>query len=171
MTIQQQLQDDLKSAMRGGDKLRVMVLRMTLAAIKNAEIAKVKQAYDSAASAEGEETGVPIERAELGDEAVIDTLAREVKRRREAADAYRQGKREDLASQEESEAAILEGYLPRKLSPEELRPLVAAAIGELGASGPSDMGKVMPVLVQRFKSQADGRVLSQLVRELLSQPR
>jgi uncharacterized protein YqeY len=170
MTIQQQLQDDLKSAMRGGDKLRVQVLRMTLAAIKNAEIAKVKQAYDSAA-AEGEETTVAIERTELGDEAVLDTLAREVKRRREAADAYRQGKREDLASQEESEAAILEGYLPRKLSPEELRPLVAAAIGELGASGPSDMGKVMPVLVQRFKSQADGRVLSQLVRELLSQPR
>ena len=171
MSIQQQLQDDLKSAMRGGDKLRVMVLRMTLAAIKNAEIAMVKQAYDSAAPAAEGESVVAIDRAELGDEAVLDTLAREVKRRREAAEAYRQGKREDLASQEESEAAILEGYLPRKLSAEELRPLVAAAIGEIGASGPGDLGKVMPVLMQRFKSQADGRVLSQLARELLSQPR
>lgn len=171
MTIQQQLQDDLKSAMRSGERLRVDVLRMALAAIKNAQIAQVKQAYDAAAPAEDPDAVVAIERRELSDEAVLDTLARELKRRREAAEAYRQGKREDLAVQEEREAAVLEGYLPRKLSAEELRPLVAAAVAELGASGPGDLGKVMPVLMQRFKSQADGRVLSQLARELLSQPR
>ncbi|HEU5014573.1 MAG TPA: GatB/YqeY domain-containing protein, partial [Roseiflexaceae bacterium] len=67
------------------------------------------------------------------------------------------------------EATILEAYLPKQLTPDELRPQVVAAINELGVSGPSDMGKVMPVLMQRFKGRADGRVLSQLVREVLSQ--
>ncbi|HEU4325671.1 MAG TPA: GatB/YqeY domain-containing protein [Roseiflexaceae bacterium] len=170
MGIQEQIQDDLKAAMRGGDKLRVQVLRMAMASLKNAQIAQVKQAYDAAAPAEGSEEVTLDRSAGLSEATVLDTLAREVKRRREAAEAYRQGKREDLAAEEDSEAAILETYLPKKLSADELRPLVAAVIAEVGASSPAEINKVMPVLMQRFKSQADGRVLSQLARELLSQP-
>ncbi len=168
MTIQEQIQQDIKTAMRGGDKQRVEVLRMAMAALKNAQIAQVKAAYDTAAAESGEEATVD-RSAGLSEEAVQDTLTREVKRRREAAEAYRQGKREDLAAQEDAEAAILETYLPKQLTPEELRPQVAEIINELGASGPSDMGKVMPVLMQRFKGRTDGRVLSQIVRDVLSQ--
>ena len=94
---------------------------------------------------------------------------KEVKRRREAAELYRKANREDLAAAEEAEAAILGEYLPRQLTAEELRPLVAAAIAELGGAGPADMGKVMPALMQRFKGQADGRVISQVAREVLTQ--
>jgi uncharacterized protein YqeY len=168
MTIQEQIQQDIKTAMRGGEKLRVEVLRMAMASLKNAQIAQVKAAYDTAAAESGDQATVDRTVA-LSEEAAQDTLAREVKRRREAADAYRQAKREDLAAQEEAEATILEAYLPKQLTPDELRPQVVAAINELGVSGPSDMGKVMPVLMQRFKGRADGRVLSQLVREVLSQ--
>lgn len=168
MTIQNQLQDDLKTAMRSGDKLRVMVLRMTIAALKNAQIAQVKAAYDTAAAESGEDATVDRTVA-LSEEAVQDTLTRETKRRREAAEAYRQANRVDLAEQEEAEAAILETYLPKQLTPDELRPLVIKTIDELGASGPSDLGKVMPVLMQRFKGRADGRAISAIVRDVLSQ--
>ena len=154
--------------MRGGDKLRVEVLRMAMAALKNAQIAQVKAAYDIAAAKSGDAATVD-RNVGLSEEAVQDTLTREVKRRREAAEAYRQGKREDLAEQEDAEAAILEAYLPKQLTPAELRPQVVEVINELGASGPSDMGKVMPVLMQRFKGRTDGRVLSQIVRDVLSQ--
>nr|PZN27859.1 MAG: hypothetical protein DIU80_11440 [Chloroflexota bacterium] len=105
----------------------------------------------------------------LTDAAIQDVLAKEVKRRREAAELYRKANREDLAAAEEAEAAILGEYLPRQLTAEELRPLVAAAIAELGGAGPADMGKVMPALMQRFKGQADGRVISQVAREVLTQ--
>jgi uncharacterized protein YqeY len=98
-----------------------------------------------------------------------ETLAKEVKRRRDAAELYHKGGREDLAAQEETEAAILEAYLPRQLTPEELRPLLSAAIDELGAKSIADMGKAMPALIQQFKGRADGRVISQLAREILSQ--
>ncbi|HJZ49270.1 MAG TPA: GatB/YqeY domain-containing protein, partial [Roseiflexaceae bacterium] len=78
------------------------------------------------------------------------------------------GGREDLAQQEQAEAAILETYLPRQLTADELRPLVEKAIAELGAVGVAGMGKVMPALMQQFKGSADGRVISQLAREILS---
>jgi uncharacterized protein YqeY len=109
------------------------------------------------------------EQMALSEAAMQETLAKEVKRRRDAAELYRKGGREDLANQEEAEAAILESYLPRQLTLEELRPLLVTAIGELGASSIADMGKVMPALMQQFKGRADGRVISQLAREILSQ--
>jgi uncharacterized protein YqeY len=105
----------------------------------------------------------------LSEAAMQETLAKEVKRRRDAADLYRKGAREDLAAQEESEAAILEYYLPRQMTPDELRPQLASAIQELGASSIADMGKIMPVLIQRFKGSADGRIINQLAREILTQ--
>jgi hypothetical protein len=105
----------------------------------------------------------------LSETAMQETIAKEVKRRYDAAELYRKGGREELATEEEAEAAILETYLPRQLTAEELRPLVRATIDELGAGGIADMGKVMPALIQQFKGRADGRMISQLAREILSQ--
>ncbi len=164
MNIQEQLQQDLKTAMRGGDKPRVEVIRMALAALKNAQIALVKEAFDAAPDSQIDRE-MPLTEA-----AMQQTIAREVKRRHDAAEIYRQGRREDLARQEEYEAAILETYLPRQLTPDELRPMLADAIVALGGSTIADMGKVMPALMQQFKGRADGRVISQLVREILSRP-
>ena len=171
MSIQDQLQQDLKNAMRAGERQRVETIRMALAAIKNAQISQVKAAFDAAG---GEAGGEAAQQAAqqvggLTDAAIQDVLAKEVKRRREAAELYRKANREDLAAAEEAEAAILGEYLPRQLTAEELRPLVAAAIAELGGAGPADMGKVMPALMQRFKGQADGRGISQGAREVLTQ--
>src|SRR5690606_11771937 len=95
-------------------------------------------------------------------------IAKEVKRRREAAEMYQKGGRPELAAKEDAERAILESYLPKMLSAEELRPEVAAIIGELGLSGPAAMGKLMPVLIERFKGRAESRTLSQVARELLA---
>jgi uncharacterized protein len=172
VTIQQQLDADLKQAMRGGDKQRVEVIRMARAALKNAQIALVKSAFDEATGgkelAEGAEVGGVNREVALSDAQQQDVIAKEVKRRRDAVDAYTKANRPDLAAQEEAEAAILETYLPRQLSPDELRPQVAALIAELGLSGPSAMSQLMPQLMARFKGQADGRILSQLARELLA---
>jgi uncharacterized protein YqeY len=179
MSIQEQLQQDLKTAMRGGERLRVEVIRGALAALKNAQIAMVEAEYDQALAAAPkvyDAQGQPItpeitldRNMPLSETTMQETLAKEVKRRHDAAELYHKGGREDLARQEEQEAAILEGYLPRQLTPDELRPLMQQAIGELGASGMADMGKVMPALMQQFKGRADGRVISQLAREILSQ--
>lgn len=169
MAIQEQLQQDLKNAMRAGEKQRVEVIRMAIAAMKNAQIAQVKQAYDASTAQAGADDVIELDRsAGLSDEAALDTLSKEVKRRREAAQVYRQANRPDLAESEEAEAAILETYLPRQMTAEELRPLVAAKISEIGNVGPSDMGKVMPVVMKEFKGKADGRVINQVVREILT---
>lgn len=170
MTIQAQLQQDMKNAMRAGDKQRLDVIRMAIAAIKNAQIAQVKQAYDAANTADlSGEAEVEVDRnASLSEDAVLDTLAKEVKRRREAALLYRQAKREDLAVTEDAEAEILETYLPRQMSLAQLRPLVATIIAGLGDVGPGDMGKVMPAVMQAFKGKADGRVINQAVKEILT---
>ena len=164
MNIQEQLQQDLKAAMRGGEKLRVDVIRMTLAALKNAQMAAEKEAYDTAGDSSSEPARIAVA---LSDTAMQQTVAKEVKRRHDAAELYRKGGREDLASQEDAEAEILETYLPRQLTPEELRPELAEQIAKLGASSIADMGKVMPALMQQFKGRADGRLISQLAREIL----
>lgn len=172
MTIQEQLQQDLKTAMRAGEKQRVEVIRMALAALKNAQIALVGAAYDKALAANpnaAEDQIVVDKTMPLSETMMQETLAKEVKRRHDAAEIYRKGGREDLAQSEEAEASILETYLPRQLTPDELRPLLSSAIAELGAKSAADMGKVMPALMQQFKGRADGRVISQLAREILSQ--
>ncbi|HEX9441410.1 MAG TPA: GatB/YqeY domain-containing protein, partial [Roseiflexaceae bacterium] len=164
------LQQDLKTAMRAGERQRVEVIRMALAALKNAQMAQVKQAFDAAGGEAAAVAGATIDHnMALGETAMQETLAKEVKRRHDAAELYRKGGREDLAAAEQAEAAILETYLPRQLTAEDLRPLLAEAIGALGASSAADMGKVMPALMQQFKGRADGRLISQLAREILSQ--
>lgn len=181
MTIQERLAADLKEAMRGGDKARVEAIRGARAALQSAQLDAAKQIYDTAVLAAKEryaddptardaalaaisaDPHTPLE--PTAQEAVI---AKEIKRRREASEMFRKGNRPELAEKEEAEIAILAAYLPKMLSPDELRPEVAALIAELGLSGPASMGKLMPALMERFKGRADGRILSQIARELLS---
>jgi uncharacterized protein YqeY len=166
MNTQERLQSDLKTAMKAGDKLRVEVLRMGINAIKSAQMAMVKEAFDAAGDA-GAET---VDRGQaLSDQAMQDALTKEVRKRREAADLFTKGGRPELAEREAAEAAILEEYLPRMLTADELRPIVAETIAQMGVSGPAAISKVMPALVQQLKGRADGRVINQIVREILSQ--
>ncbi len=166
MNIKEQLQQDMKAAMRARDQQRLGAIRMALAALQSAQQAMVKQAFDSA-SAAGEDPSVD-NKQELSEQAMQDVLTKEVKRRREAAELFRKGGRNDMADAEEAEIVVLEHYLPRMMTAEELKPLVAEQITKLGASSIADISKVMPVLMKEFKGRADGRVINQVVRELLN---
>ena len=106
--------------------------------------------------------------AKEGGDDEIAVLQRERKKRLEAAEAFRRGGSEDRAAVEDSEARLIEGYLPQQLSDQELDQLVSAAIAEAGASGPGDLGKVMSVLMPRVKGRADGKRVSGVVRERLA---
>ena len=105
--------------------------------------------------------------AKLGDDDAVAVLHRERKRRLEAAEAFRKGGSEDRAAAEESEAALIETYLPAQLSEQELEELVAGAIEESGAAGPQEMGKVMSVLMPRVRGRADGKRVSAIARQRL----
>jgi uncharacterized protein YqeY len=141
MSILEQVQDDVKVAMKAGDKPRVGALRMIVNALQAEE-------------KEGK-----------GDE--VAALQRERKRRLDAAEELRKGDRAEQAKAEEMEAELIEGYLPEQLSDDELSELVAGAVEEAGASEPKDMGGVMKVLMPKVGGRADGKRVSQAVREVL----
>ena len=143
MSIKGRLQDDMKAALRAGEKSRLSVIRMALAAIKQVEVD---------------------ERASLDEAACQAVLQKMVKQRREAAAQYRDGQREDLASAEEAEIKVLEGYLPEPLSPAELEQLVSEVLTETGASTLKDMGRVMGAIKARAGAGADMSAVSTLVR-------
>ncbi len=181
MSISERLVEDLKTAMKAGDKLRVTTIRGLRAAFQSAQLEAAKQQYDAAVrtiearyptDAVAREAALAAVSADphtpLTPEAEVAVLAKEVKRRQEAAAMYLSGGRAELAAQEEAELALLRTYLPAQLSDAELRPAVAAVIAELGLQGPASLGKLMPVLMQRFKGRADGQALSQMARELLA---
>jgi uncharacterized protein YqeY len=141
MTILEQVQEDVKAAMKAGEKETVGRLRMLVNALQAEE-------------KEGK-----------GDE--VAALQRERKRRLDAAEALREGDRADQADAEEAEAKLIEGYLPEQLSDEELSELVASAVEDAGASEPKDMGGVMKALMPKVGGRADGKRVSQAVRERL----
>lgn len=147
MPLQQRIADDLKSAMKAQDKPRVSALRMVVAAMKNAAIADGKGPQ-----------------GELDDDKVEALLATEVKRRREAADAFRDAGREEQAASEEAEAAVYATYLPEPLSDDELEELVDAAIAEVGATSPKEMGEVMKTVMAEVGKRADGSRVSAMVK-------
>ena len=147
MSLKEQLSADLKDAMRQHDERRRDVLRFTLAALHNAEIAA---------------------RQELeGDEALA-VLSREAKRRQESIDEFRKAGRQDLVDKEEAELAILAPYLPQQLSRDEIAQAARDVIQQTGAGGPKDFGKVMSALMQQLRGRADGREVNEVVRELLA---
>ncbi len=144
--LKQKLADDLKQALRGGDKVRCSVIRLLVAAINNTEIAR---------------------QAKLEDADIYGVIAKEIRQRKESIDAFKQGKRDDLVAQEEAERAILQEYLPQQMSREEIIAEAQKVIAEVGASGPGDKGKVMPKLIAQLKGRADGRLINEVVTELL----
>jgi len=145
--LRQKLWDDLKQAMRGGDKVRRSVIRLVIAAIGNAEIAK---------------------QSALDDTDILSVIAKEVRQRRESIEAFKLGNRQDLVAQEEAELTILNEYLPRQMTREEIMVVARQAIDEIGAQGPNDKRKVMPQLIAQLKGRADGREINTVVTELLA---
>jgi len=144
--LKQKLVEDLKQALRGGDKVRRSVIRLVMAAIKNAEIAR---------------------QVTLEDADILGVIAKEARQRRESIEAFRQGNRQDLVTQEEAELVILQQYLPQQMSREEIIAEARRVIEEVGARGPGDKGKVMPKLIAKLKGKADGREINAVVTELL----
>lgn len=180
ITIQERLQADMKDAMRSGETQRRDVIRSARAALQAAQLEAAKSLFDRLRQEiETRLAGDPAAiEAELGQinadaHAPLDpqsqeaVIAKEIKRRRDAAEAYRNVGREDRAQEEDAEARILEVYLPKQLSADELRPAIAAIIAELGINGSAALGKLMPVLMERFKGRAEGRIINQVARELL----
>jgi uncharacterized protein len=148
MNLAQQIETDLKTAMKARDTESVGTLRMILAAIKNLR----------AEAGHGDE---------VTDEEMTTLLSREAKRRSEAAEAYDEAGRDELAAKERSELAVIQRYLPDQLGDDEVRGLVDEAIAETGASGPSDFGKVMGAVMPKVKGRADGKQVNAIVRERL----
>lgn len=180
MSIQERLQADLKQAMRERDQKRVDVIRSARDALQKAQLEAAKQRYDVAARQIEEQfaddpdardralAAIAADHHEtLSDEEQERVMVKAIKQRRDAADIYRKGGKTVQADEEENEARLLEVYLPQQLGEEELRPQIAAIIAEMGLSGPSAMRSLMPVLMERLKGRADGRMLSQLARDLL----
>jgi uncharacterized protein len=150
MALKQTLRDDMTAALKAKDELRLGTLRMALTAVTNEEVA------GKAAR-------------ELSDEEVLKVLAREAKKRREAAEAFDGAGRNELAERERAEGAVLETYLPAQLSDEEIAKIVRDAIASTGASGPQAMGQVMKVVSPQIAGRAEGgRVASAVKQQLAS---
>ncbi len=144
--LRDRIADEMRAAMKAREQARVSTLRMLMAAMKNTQVEKGH---------------------ELDDEEVVEVIAREAKRRRESIDAFEKGGRPELVEKEGAELAVLESYLPERLSDEELAALVDAAIAETGASTPKEMGNVMKVVMPKVKGRADGTAVSAAVRARL----
>ena len=150
MSLKDQLQSDLTTAMKSRDELLAATLRMTLTAITTEEVAG-KQART------------------LADDEVLKVINREAKKRREAAEAFDQAGRVELAQRERAEGQVLARYLPAQLSDDEIAAVVRAAIAETGASGPQAMGQVMKVVQPKIAGRAEGgRVAAEVKRQLTS---
>ncbi|GHH55787.1 GatB/YqeY domain-containing protein [[Pseudomonas] boreopolis] len=147
MSLKQRLTDDMKAAMKAGDKHSLGVIRLINAAIKQKEVD---------------------ERIELDDAAVIAVLDKMVKQRKDSVSQYEGAGREDLAKVEREEIVVIERYLPAKLGEAEIAAAIQAAIAQTGATGPADMGKLMGALKPKLAGQADMGLVSRLVKQALA---
>jgi uncharacterized protein YqeY len=153
MSLKQVIAEDLKSAMKLRAQDRVEVLRMARARMLEAEVAlRASMGRDY----------------ELSDEEAIKALAGYAKQRRDSIESYRQAGREDLAAKEEAELAIVQEYLPRQLSEDDVRAIVKQAIAATGATSARQMGQVMKAVMPQVQGAADGKLVSRIVNELLS---
>lgn len=146
MTLKQQLQDDMKAAMRARDKARLSVIRLIQSAIKQREVD---------------------EQIELDDNAILAVIEKMLKQRRDAETQYRDAGRDELAAAESAEMVVLEGYLPKQLSAAEIDAAIDAAIADTGAESMRDMGQVMATLKPKLQGQADMSAVSQRVKAKL----
>jgi len=149
--LHQKITDDLKNAMKAANGFEVGVLRMLLSSLHNKEI---------------EKKGKGLEKA-LSDEEAIEVLTREAKKRKEAAELYSKGNRNDLAEKEIKELKFIKKYLPEQLSQEEIGKIVQAAIEKIGAKEVKDFGRVMAEAMKELKGKADASLVSEIVKKLL----
>ena len=147
MSLKEQLANDLKDAIRQRDESRKIAIRMTISAIKNAEI----------------ERGAALSEAD-----VLTIVGKEAKQRRESIAEFEKADRRDLVEKEQAELEVLQSYLPAQVSRDEIAEAAREVIAEVGAGGPRDKGKVMPVLVGRLAGRAEGREINEVVTELLA---
>jgi uncharacterized protein YqeY len=147
MSLKDKLADDLKDAIRNRQESRKTAIRMVTWAVKNAEVEKGSQ---------------------LADADVIAIIGREAKRRKESIDEFGKAGRDDLVAKEEAELEVLQAYLPEQISRDEIVKAAREVIAEVGAGGPGDKGKVMPVLIGRLAGRAEGREINEVVTELLA---
>ena len=147
MSVKQRLTDDMKTAMKAGDKGSLGVVRLMLAAIKQREVD---------------------ERVELDDAQALAVLEKMVKQRRDSVTQFEAASREDLAAIERAEIVVIQRYLPEKMGEAEVQAAITAAIAETGAAGPADIGKLMGVLKPKLAGQADMGQVSALVKKALA---
>lgn len=147
MSIKDQLQEDVKSAMRAKQADRLTTLRLITAAIKQKEVD---------------------ERIELNDAAVLSVIEKMIKQRKDSITQFQQGGRQDLVDKEQAELVILSAYMPEQMSEQDVAVAIAAAIAQVGAAGPQEMGKVMAVLKPQLAGKADMGLVSQLLKASLS---
>lgn len=147
MSLEERFQEDLKSAMKSGDGTTLNVLRLLRTRLKEASVAK---------------------KGDLSDDEIYKTIATEIKKRKEAIELFEKGGRSDLAAREHKEIEILDGYMPPKLSEDEIRDLAAKAVKESGAEVPRDLGKVMKVLMPQVVNRAEGSEVRKIVKDLLT---
>jgi uncharacterized protein YqeY len=146
MSLNERLNNDMKQAMRSQDKFKLSVIRMVRSAVKNVEIDQ---------------------RRTLDDNEVLDILNREVKQRKDSLQEFEKAGRQDLADSLKAELVILADYLPQQLTEEEIQAIVKQTIQEVGASSKAEMGKVMGALMPKVKGIADGKLVNQIVQQLL----
>ncbi|MCA1801286.1 MAG: GatB/YqeY domain-containing protein [Rhodothermaceae bacterium] len=151
MSLQQKILDDLTRAMKSRDEALTRVLRSIKASLLEKEISTRKGGKS----------------VSLSDELTTDVLVKAAKQRKDSLTQFRDAGRDDLADIEEAELAIIENYLPKQLTEQEIRQLVEDAVAKTGAASPQDMGKVMGVLMPQVKGKADGALVSKIVRETL----
>jgi len=147
MTLRTRLTDEMKSAMKARETLKLSAIRLILAALKNREIEQ---------------------KQELDDQGIIEVIATLVKQRKESIKVYSDAGRTDLAAKEEAELTCLLDFLPQQLTREEIEALVVKAVAESGAQGPKEMGKVMKLLMPQVAGRADGKLVNDIVREKLA---
>lgn len=148
MSLEERFQEDLKSAMKSGDETAVSVLRLLRTRLKEARVAKME---------------------DLSEDEIYKAVATEIKQRKEAIELFRKGGREDLAARERKEIEILDGYMPPKLSEEDIKGLAAKALQESGAESTRDLGKVMRILMPKVVNRADGSQVRKIVKDLLTE--
>ncbi len=146
-TLRPRLEADLKAAMKSGDTATRDAIRFLMAALKNAEIDR---------------------RGSLPEADAVALLQQQAKRMRDAIEQFEAGHRQDLADKERGQLAVLERYLPQAMTDDELAVIVATAVGDAGALGPKDMGKVMPLAIERAAGRADGKRISAAVKAALA---
>ncbi len=146
MTLKERLSQDLKEAMKSKDETRVRTIRLLIAEIKNFEVEKMGQAND---------------------EEVLQVMSKEVKKRLESIEMYKQASREDLAAEEENELKVIKSYMPEQMSEDQIRELAKQVIEQHNLSSPKDMGTAMKLIMPQVKGRADGKMVNKIVQELL----